>query len=396
MINACDVGLFMLYFFWMIDTYGFRNERFYWPKMILPAALFVGWTMTAIPFSIATSSVVIGFFLNLKAFLFFFYIINRITDKRRLRILFNYLLVVLALQGLISSLQKILHHSLGLAFLGEGQGTFYMDMTRVSSTFKLPNLFGAYVACMLPLSMSYFMFEKRISKKLLLSVITVLGIHGLFWSLSRSAWVGFLVGTMVMGIFAVRNISKNPRLFRTLFLVLVIVVVMVVIFYDVIVMRWETGVTMDNRIAMMSIAIRIIASNPVTGVGLFNYPYHSFSSFRLWRPVHNEYLRICAETGIPGLLFFILFLFLTMKSVSRGMRIKDRFMNMVAFGTLGGLTAFSILIIFGPEYQHYRLKLIVWIMAGIGIAILRIRRSDLHRNERMKEKSLRGIEERSP
>ena len=59
------------------------------------------------------------------------------------------------------------------------------------------------------------------------------------------------------------------------------------------------------------------------------------------------------------------------------------------------LSSLSLLIVFGPEYQHYRLKIVIWIVAGLGAVILRIRRLDVARVQRRAQKHVRTVEESS-
>ena len=396
LIFAFDVGLFALYFYWMIETRGFQNAKFYWPKAILPASLFIAWSFTALPFTITPLSASIGIWFNLKGFLFFFYIINRVTDKKKLRVIIHYLIIVLAVEGVISLLQKVVPSSVGLQFLGMSTTTFLMDMSRVGGTFLLPNLFGAFMSCLMPIAIGYLLFIKKQPNRLLVGVIAILGFLGLFWSLSRSSWVGIIGGVIIMGFLMMRSRSKHPGSYRTLFVVLIVILVIIVVFYDIIMRRWETGATMEGRIEIMKIALRIIAINPVTGVGLHNYEYHSYPLYAFWRPVHNEYLRLAAEVGIPGAIFFFWFLYLCCRNAMRGLKLADRFLNMVALAVLGSFTSFFILIFFGPEYQHYRLKILIWILAGLGTVILRIRRLEIARSRPLQTESVAETGDLSP
>ena len=128
---------------------------------------------------------------------------------------------------------------------------------------------------------------------------------------------------------------------------------------------------------MIEIAFPIIFSHPILGVGLFNYQYHSFSSFEFWHPVHNTILRVAAEYGLPGLFFFLWFVVLVFKEARKNLKLKDEYLRNLSLGIIGSYTAFMIAVQFGPEYQHYRQKFLFWILAAIVIASKRIARNEL-------------------
>ena len=115
--------------------------------------------------------------------------------------------------------------------------------------------------------------------------------------------------------------------------------------------------------------------------------YHSFSSFRFWHPVHNTILRVTAEYGFPGLFFFIWFIVLIYREASKNLKLKDSYLRTVALGVIGGYTAFLIAVQFGPEYQHYRQKVVFWILGAITIALKRIAKNELMLQKRMEMKN---------
>ncbi|MFA7702204.1 MAG: O-antigen ligase family protein, partial [Patescibacteria group bacterium] len=68
-----------------------------------------------------------------------------------------------------------------------------------------------------------------------------------------------------------------------------------------------------ERVAGYSDAFKSIVSDPVSGSGVGNYylslySRNSHAQSYFYQPVHNVFLLVASEIGIPGLLFFILFL----------------------------------------------------------------------------------------
>jgi O-antigen ligase len=146
--------------------------------------------------------------------------------------------------------------------------------------------------------------------------------------------------------------------------------------------RLETGADGRFRSRMIDIAYPIIKAHPVVGVGLNNYQWHSYDQFNFWHPVHNEFLRFAAELGIPGAIFFIGMMVVLVREAYRNVLIKDTLINAIAIGALCGIIAFIIAILIGPQYQHYRIKLYFWAVAGIIYALTEVKRIELMMKKR--------------
>ena len=92
---------------------------------------------------------------------------------------------------------------------------------------------------------------------------------------------------------------------------------------------------------MFRVALNIIQQNPLFGTGLNTYsevmhhydPKHLIGGFEF--PVHNMYLFIAAEIGIPGLLFFLLFLSAIMIQLMKISRNTRGHMAVISIGILG-------------------------------------------------------------
>ena len=387
LIFAFDVFLFLLIGIWLIETGGFQDGALYIHKSTIPAILMVVWAMLGIPFCISKLSATLGTFLLVKAFLFYFYIINRVKTKRQLKIIINMLLVGIGIQGLLGLLQRVLGHGLGLGFLGEKQANYTSEISRVRGTLAVPNQYGAYLILLIPIAASFYISAKNKKEKYWYSGILALAIFGLFFSLSRSSWFGLIGAIIVMLVILYKKKQLSPKLLKGIVVISFVMVLLVIIFWNVIVLRFQTGEQGQFRKVMIEIAFPIIFSHPIFGVGLFNYQYHSFSSFRFWHPVHNTILRVTAEYGFPGLFFFIWFIVLIYREASKNLKLKDSYLRTVALGVIGGYTAFLIAVQFGPEYQHYRQKVVFWILGAITIALKRIAKNELMLQKKMEMKN---------
>ncbi len=383
LIFAFDVFLFLMIGVWFAKTNGFQKSPLYFHKTTVLGILMIFWAMLAIPFCISRAGALIGVFMLTKSFLFYFYLINRLKTKRQLKIVVNMLILGMAIQGFLGLMQKVVGHGLGLSFWGEKILNYGSDISRVRGTLGAPNQYGAYIILIMPLAISFYITTKKRIEKIKYTVILLVTMAGLFFSLSRSSWFGLIGSLIVILSILYKQKQLSPKLLKGILGVAVLLTVFAIVFWDIIVLRFETGEKGQYRMIMIELAFPIIMSHPIFGVGLFNYQYHSFSSFEFWHPVHNTILRVAAEYGIPGLIFFISFVVLIFKESFRNLRLKDQYMRTVAMGIIAGYTAFAIAVQFGPEYQHYRQKTIFWILAGLTISLKRIAKNESMMGKKM-------------
>lgn len=389
LIFAFDVFLFLLIFIWAAKTNGFQRGAIYAHKSTYLGLIMIIWAAFAIPFCVSRVGTLLGVFMLTKAFLFYFYLINRLKTKRQLKIIINMLILAMTIQGLLGLLQKVTGHGLGLSFWGEKIIRYGSDLSRVRGTLGAPNQYGAFIILIMPMAITFYATAKKRKEKIILLIALLISMSGLFFSLSRSSWFGLIGALILILTILYKQKQLSARMLRGILAVSLLILVFALVFWDIIVLRFQTGEKGQYRMLMIDLAFPIILSHPIFGVGLFNYQYHSFSDFEFWHPVHNTILRIAAEMGIPGLIFFIWFIVLIVKEAKSALKLKDFYLRKVAIGILGGYTAFLIAVQFGPEYQHYRQKTLFWILAGIAVSLKRIAKFDYLMKLKIQEKNIK-------
>ncbi len=372
LVLLVDLLMITLYGLWFYRTNGFAGQKLVLKPFGLLALLMMFWATVSLIPAKALQATAIGVFLIIKAFLAYFYFINNIKTRQTLLLMVNMLMLTLLFQGFVSVAQKTLGRPLGLSFLGEKITNLGKDLSRMRGTLGFPNQYGAFVILLLPMAISLSVFVKRSWYKVFLIVTTSFGLAGLFLSLSRSSWAGFLLGMVCFTFIMFRRGLLKPKFIVAIVVMIAVVAGVAFANMDTIEARFESGADGSWRELMVGISIPMIKDNPVFGVGLFNYQYHSFHIFKFWHPVHNTFLRLASETGILGALLFIITIIVVLKESYKMAMKNDGLLSAVATGVFCGYVAFVVAINFGPQYQHYRIKLLFFILAAFAFAMPRI------------------------
>jgi O-antigen ligase len=124
----------------------------------------------------------------------------------------------------------------------------------------------------------------------------------------------------------------------------------------------------ESRVQMIQVAKAIIADHPLLGVGLSSYEavmrnYDETADLITehfdW-PVHNVYLQVAAEAGLPGLALFLALTGLALRSGWRVLRAPqaDRQLRAMALGLLTGMFSYLVTALKeGSSFQSGQMRL---------------------------------------
>ena len=277
----------------------------------------------AIPRSVSVKIGVV-YFLGVIAAAFCAWILGTVVvaDGKRLRLLLN----VLTILGVFIALHSILSARFGIFLFDtpahasylRSQHYFYFLVNhyyrppaRASSFLENPDSLGALLAVLffLPAGL-FFAARSPIERALYLAAVVVVAI-ALLLTVTAAAWVAVLVALVPLVALAVR-----PRLAaRTLAGAAVIGLAGGLLFHTE-VRRLLAHATSPNelslRIRIWQTALKIIAANPLTGIGLGvgqpfiqrSAPYAVGMNIGIRDHPHNSFLELAALAGIPVMLVF--------------------------------------------------------------------------------------------
>lgn len=247
----------------------------------------------------------------------YLYVINQRPPLRPI------LAIVVVIQSIVGSLQFFTQGDLGLVALGElplnpafegvtvlqARGAAWL---RAYGLTAHPNLFGALLALCLLLIVAR---TKRLRSLVsyLLPVI-ILGIVGLFFSFSRTAWLGAGLGFAIW-LAPQAHRLKTLRQWRWWLLVPLLLLGLILFAYGDLVMSRLVNLdeplearSINQRLEDARLALQLARENPLMGVGLgYNVDAASQIDEHAAR-VHNVLLLALAELGIPGLVLILLLL----------------------------------------------------------------------------------------
>lgn len=336
-----DVLIVGLLVVWLLDLS--RSKKFNWgPKVItVPLLVLAGWMWLSLLWcSGPSASWVIGMIAALRFTLyagFYFYLINRVTD---IKTILYPLACGMVLQSFIALGQYFANHSLGLKWLGEsvldpaksGIPVVLVEgvrRLRAHGTLPHANVLGGYLA--VGLALIWPLLFSRIPRRwqTVWWLVAGLSLVGLFFSLSRSAWLAFGGGMVLVSIWLmVKHFHRWRDGLKVGWWVVLAVAILVASQYRVILPRWNSSnvleqISISSRVQQWADFQRIYPAHPLTGVGIGQYflnvwqpeaavagwhyqpalggwSYEPGRKLSYYQPIHDIYLLAVAELGPVG------------------------------------------------------------------------------------------------
>ncbi|MHB8068430.1 MAG: O-antigen ligase family protein [Desulfobaccales bacterium] len=348
--------------------------------------LFGIFAMASISVLIASNRMFAAFDLFSLAFmlLLFIYVSSEIRDMKELRLVLVILILTGVTQAVIAIGQNLTGSSLGLGFFGARQFiTGYLGLltlTRVTGTLGHPSSLAEYFDLVIPVSFAMLFYPMSRGRKFLLALGVFIEFIGLGMSYSRGGifWTIAAVGFITLVQFCRRQGALRGT-FTTFAMGFLFVFLLLVVPNPLQKGLYRTEAeTAYGRLPLMKVAYGLISHHPLLGVGLNNYvpmaKKYDFTPEQLttsWNSaVHNVYLFIAGEIGLPGLLFFICLVAVVLRHLYPALRSADPFINLVALGVMSGLAA--LLIHWMTDLGGWASTRWFWFMLGLAVAVGRL------------------------
>lgn len=288
--------------------------------------------------------------------------------------------------------------ALGLWFLGERPSAILKWRTR--GTFFHPSHYANYLAMVLPVAYRLFLFFKTPDRRqvLLFGSTFFLGLVAFYSTYGRAPWIGFGFAAVMLTLIGLVNTKYKTRITWAFPVLLFFLLIFAERYGGSVIGQFSQRMaSYEVRFEQFRNARRLIAANPVLGVGLGNYEKGLSRFLRELDEVknvnmeditvHNSYYLIASEQGIPGAILFVIWfitMFYTGFMILRS-EIYHPFIINVTLGILGGIAAILIVFTFSPDIHVYHIQYQLGLFAVILIASRDItRRAIDQKNQRVK------------
>ena len=121
----------------------------------------------------------------------------------------------------------------------------------------------------------------------------------------------------------------------------------------------------EGRQSLEAEGMAVVKQHYALGVGYANQRYYGTQTF-----VHNLYILIAAEIGVPGLLLFLWFLFEYMRLIRKAYRSKIDFVKNYSHGFVASFVGFIIASIPGPDFWiNNGVQLYFWMAMAVVVSL---------------------------
>ncbi len=256
--------------------------------------------------------------------------------------------------------------------------TFEGLKLRVYSTFNNPNVYGEYLLLALPISFAMIFYSKKYITKLFYFGVTALLTLNLGLTYSRGCYLALIIAVLVGVLF----MEKRLIVFFSAGIFALPFVLPPSIIERIFSITNFTESSTSYRIKIWQATLLALQDFWFYGIGqggdAFNkvYPLYSFNSVTAPHS-HSLFLQIFIETGIVGIIVFVIICCCFFKSLISTLNITNDFkvkMFMVSF--ICGVVAFLIQGVFDYSFYNYKVYLLFFITLALGNAFVNIIRRE--------------------
>jgi O-antigen ligase len=222
------------------------------------------------------------------------------------------------------------------------------DLMRAFGVFPDPHMLSFFLGMILPFPLAYFLLVKK--RQLSLFMVAAFLFLVLLLTFSRGGYLGVLAALAAMLILGWRFFDSGRKLkiaaagFLILFVLLVFAQPVLDRFFSSFFLSEGSSI---GRLAIWQRSWQVFLEHPFLGVGLGNFSkeFDPLATYRNPITSHNLYLDILTETGLFGLLVWILLLAGSFYQVWKFVK-KNKELPFLALGLFGSLAYFSIHSVF--------------------------------------------------
>ena len=386
-VTTFDVVLIVLIGYWFLQLLRGEEKFYFYPSISIPAIVYLILSGISASYSADLSLSLALFLLIIKSYIVFLYIANRIKTREDISSVVLAITFGVLLQSLVGILQYVSEGSFLQGVFGVPATSFMTQvqgkriLSRVGGTIGHPNELARYLCFCIPVLVSYVFAKFNPSIKKLALYATMAGSITLMLTLSRGCWLALGL-TSIFLFYEIFRCYLRSRLKSIVMVILclgILVGATLAVFEDVRIRLFEQDYgRAEARIPMAMVALNIIKAHPIGGVGLNNYTVvmQAYDRTREWQtyefphPVHNSYLLIAAESGIPALVAFLWFIGAVFTKAWPALKSFNSPASLLQIGWMGGLLTWLVAGMFHRDFAGTNVML--WFTLSMIIATGRV------------------------
>lgn|GEM_PF-6887132 len=291
----------------------------------------------------------------------------------------------------------VLWSALCVAFIEAGIGILqnysielvrHLGYFKVIGTFYNPNQYAAFISPFVPIGLALYLSEKKLflKRSALFMVSTIVFILPV--TLTRSSWLGAIVGTGLFALLRQRKRLIDYFVLRKLRLLLAYVSLVVLLVVMVFVLYRLKPSSAEARLLIWRVTKEMITDKPALGIGYGNYGarYMDYQARFFEKPENvrsysmvagnvkyadNDFVQIFAELGIVGSMIFLVLLGVVYIMSYRRLRfgeLSERAEHYL-IGAMGSMGAFVVVSFFGFPLHITPTALIFFLMLAVITAL---------------------------
>jgi len=337
-------------------------------KLDFALILFTGSVIIAAATSITPASSLKTLVFNSMSFLLIFVMVNVIKTREEIGQIMYWIIGAITMTALYGFWQYINKVPVDPLLVDVN---FSAGVGRVYSTMGNPNNYAEYLVLTLPFFAAAFLNSKKLWVQLVVTGLAAFALLNLFFTSSRSSWIGFMVSVFLFIFF------KNRKLIP----VFIVLGILAIPFLPASITDRLNTIGKDTsslyRLNIWIGSSRLLGDYWATGVGLGPEPFiklfNRYTTAQLPAHSHMLPLQIWLELGIAGLLSFI---WLMARLVKKGMISifgkKDEYLNNVIIACIASLAGIFTIGLVEYVWFYPRILTMFWIDAGILMAALNL------------------------
>jgi O-antigen ligase len=273
--------------------------------------------------------------------------------------------VALLWWGIILSLME-LYQLFNYGGLTLGMINVFLQKNLVATSWGRSNYLAAFDVLLIPLTLAVFFTKTSRPLRYLNIVALALMTTALIISLSRGGLAACLVAVSIV-------LTRYLRLKTLLPILAIILVLGFIVFLNPLTFvllerasEFERSASFYSRVGTWEEAWQIFQMHPIFGVGINNLGYHTLFVTAGGLNAHNIVLGLLSETGIVGLILFIVLMLRTFHSVLQAwLSAKTPFLKSLSWGIIGLLIGALFHAMLEPNFEGYQFSVMVWTCLGM-------------------------------